>query len=74
MRFRRLIIIILADEVAADKHIPVLIPLDAGNRTGARSGWIGGRYAWMRYVLTSDAIRIEVEPPARHAPTRTTTL
>jgi hypothetical protein len=42
------------DEVVANKHIPVLIPPDAGNRTGPRPGWTGGRYTFMRYVLASE--------------------
>jgi transposase len=45
------------DEVVADKHIPVLIPPDAGNRTGPRPGWTGGRYTFMRYLLASEAGR-----------------
>jgi hypothetical protein len=43
------------DEVIANKHIPVLIPPDAGNRDTPRPGWTGGRYTWMRYVLNSEA-------------------
>ena len=45
------------DNVVADKHIPVLIPPDAGNRDTPRPGWTGGRYTWMRYVLASEAGR-----------------
>ncbi len=45
------------DEVVADKHIPVLIPPDAGNRTSPRPGWTGGRFTAMRYVLASEAGR-----------------
>jgi hypothetical protein len=45
------------DAVVADKHIPVLIPPDAGNRTGPRPGWTGGRFTAMRYVLASEAGR-----------------
>jgi hypothetical protein len=33
----------------------VLIPPDAKKRAGARPGWDGGRYAFMRRVLASDA-------------------
>jgi Transposase DDE domain len=33
----------------------VLIPPDAGKRRGARPGWDGGRYAFMRRVLETDA-------------------
>ncbi len=32
----------------------VLIPPDAGKRKGARPGWDGGLYAFMRRVLASD--------------------
>jgi hypothetical protein len=32
----------------------VLIPPDAGKRKGARPGWDGGPYAFMRRVLTTD--------------------
>jgi len=35
----------------------VLIPPDAGKRKGARPGWDGGRYAFMRRVLGTDAGR-----------------
>jgi transposase len=42
------------DEVVAGKHIQVLIPPDAGNRTTPRRGWSGGRYDWMRRVLKTD--------------------
>ena len=35
----------------------VLIPPDAGKRRGARPGWDGGRYAFMRSVLETDAGR-----------------
>ena len=33
---------------------PVLIPPDAGKRKGARPGWDGGLYAFMRRVLATD--------------------
>jgi transposase len=42
------------DEVVTTKHIQVLIPPDAGNRTTPRPGWSGGRYDWMRRVLRTD--------------------
>ena len=42
------------DEIAA-RGIKVLIPPDAGKRKGARPGWDGGRYAFMRMVLETDA-------------------
>jgi hypothetical protein len=38
----------------ASRGIKVLIPPDAGNRKGARPGWDGGRYAFMRRVLKTD--------------------
>ena len=41
------------DEIVANKHIQVLVPPDAGNRTTPRPGWTGGRYDWMRRVLSS---------------------
>ena len=42
------------DEVVANKHIPVLIPPDKGSRGTPRRGWSGGRYAWMRNVLSTE--------------------
>ncbi len=33
--------------------IQVLVPLDAGLRKGARPGWIGGFYAFMRRMLAT---------------------
>ena len=41
------------DSLAAD-GIQVLIPPDAGKRKGARPGWQGGRYEWMRRVLATE--------------------
>ena len=41
------------DSVAAG-GIAVLIPPDAGKRKGARPGWQGGRYEWMRRVLATE--------------------
>jgi hypothetical protein len=38
----------------AGRGITVLIPPDAGKRKGARPGWDGGRYAFMRRVLSTD--------------------
>jgi Transposase DDE domain len=40
------------DSLAAG-GIQVLIPPDAGKRKGARPGWQGGRYEWMRMVLAT---------------------
>jgi hypothetical protein len=37
------------------RGIQVLVPPDAGKRTGTRPGWDGGRYAFMRRVLQTDA-------------------
>jgi transposase len=41
------------DSVAAG-GIAVLIPPDANKRKGARPGWQGGRYEWMRRVLATE--------------------
>ena len=38
----------------AGRGITVLVPPDAGKRRGARPGWDGGRYAFMRNVLSTD--------------------
>jgi len=38
----------------AGRGVTVLIPPDAGKRRGARPGWDGGRYAFMRRVLETD--------------------
>jgi transposase len=37
--------------------VAVLIPPDSTKRKSARPGWSGGRYAWMRRLLASDAGR-----------------
>jgi transposase len=37
-----------------DRGIQVLIPPDASKRKGARRGWAGGHYAFMRRVLASE--------------------
>ena len=37
-----------------DRGIAVLIPPDASKRRGARPGWDGGLYAFMRRVLETD--------------------
>ena len=42
------------DDVIAEHGIPVLIPPDSGKRKGERPGWTGGRYSFMRRVLTTD--------------------
>ena len=47
----------LMDEVVANKHIPVLVAPDKGNRGTPRPGWRGRRYAWMRTVLGSESGR-----------------
>ncbi len=41
------------DEAIANKHIQLLIPPDSSGRKQPRPGWKGGRYDWMRRVLTS---------------------
>ena len=41
------------DSLAGD-GIQVLIPPDAKKRKGARPGWQGGRYEWMRRVLSTE--------------------
>jgi transposase len=41
-------------EAIVDRGIQVLIPPDAGKRSGARPGWDGGLYAFMRRVLATD--------------------
>jgi transposase len=41
-------------DALAGRGTQVLIPPDAGKRKGARPGWDGGRYAFMRRVLETD--------------------
>src|SRR4051812_25315602 len=41
-------------ERIVDRGIPVLIPPDASKRRGARPGWDGGLYAFMRRVLAAE--------------------
>jgi transposase len=41
-------------EAIIDRGMQVLIPPDAGKRKGARPGWDGGLYAFMRRVLGTD--------------------
>jgi DDE family transposase len=41
-------------DALAGRGIQVLVPPDAGKRRGARPGWDGGRYAFMRRVLETD--------------------
>jgi transposase len=41
-------------EAIVDRGIQVLVPPDAGKRKGARPGWEGGAYAFMRRVLATD--------------------
>jgi Transposase DDE domain len=41
-------------ENVVDRGIQVLIPPDSGLRKGARPGWDGGLYAFMRRVLSTD--------------------
>jgi hypothetical protein len=71
-------------EAIVDCGMQVLIPPDAGKRKGARPGWDGGLYAFMRRVLASergralrqaprhDRARVrghQVQPPLRPLPT-----
>ena len=42
------------DTLTAGYGIPVLIPPDGGKREGERPGWTGGRFSFMRQVLTTD--------------------
>ena len=53
------------DELAG-RGTTVLIPPDAGKRKGARPGWDGGRYAFMRRVLATDAGRDALRQTPRH--------
>ena len=41
-------------EAITERGMQVLIPPDAGKRKGARPGWDGGLYAFMRRVLNTD--------------------
>jgi hypothetical protein len=41
------------DEIVS-RGMQVLIPPDAKKRKGARAGWTGGAYAWMRTVLANE--------------------
>jgi hypothetical protein len=41
-------------ERIVDRGIPVLIPPDASKRRGARRGWDGGLYTFMRRVLATE--------------------
>jgi transposase len=41
-------------ERIVDRGIPVLIPPDSSRRKGARPGWDGGLYAFMRRVLATE--------------------
>jgi transposase len=41
-------------EAIVNRGIQVLVPPDAGKRKGARPGWEGGAYAFMRRVLATD--------------------
>jgi transposase len=41
-------------DALTSRGVQVLIPPDAGKRRGARPGWEGGRYAFMRRVLETD--------------------
>ena len=41
------------DEVIAEKHIQLLVRPDSSGRKAPRPGWTGGRYSWMRTVLSA---------------------
>ena len=41
-------------DAVASRGMQILIPPDAGKRRGARPGWDGGRYAFMRRVLETE--------------------
>jgi hypothetical protein len=43
-----------SDGTIVDRSITVLIPPDASKRKGARPGWDGGLYAFMRRVLATE--------------------
>lgn len=55
------------DRIVA-RGIPVLIPPDAGKRTGTRPGWDGGLYAFMRRVLDGPAGNIYAQRKAMIEP------
>ncbi len=42
------------DDVTAEHGVSVLIPPDSSRRAGARPGWTGGRYSFMRRVLATE--------------------
>jgi hypothetical protein len=42
------------NHVIGDEHLQVLIPPDSGKRKGARQGWTGGLFDWMRHALDTD--------------------
>ena len=42
------------DEVIAEKHIQLLVRPDSSGRKAPRPGWTGGRYSWMRTVLSAE--------------------
>ena len=42
------------DHLVAEHGMQVLIPPDSGKRKGERPGWTGGRYSFMRAVLTGE--------------------
>jgi hypothetical protein len=44
-------------DAIVSRGMQILIPLDAQKRKGARAGWTGGGYAWMRTVLANQSGR-----------------
>jgi Transposase DDE domain len=41
-------------EAIVSRGMQVLVPPDSRNRKGARAGWTGGMYSWMRQVLSHE--------------------
>jgi hypothetical protein len=46
------------NHVIGNEHLQVLIPPDSGKRKGARQGWTGGLFDWMRHALDTDHGRV----------------
>ena len=42
------------DDITSEHGIPVLVRPDSSKRKGERPGWTGGRYSFMRRILTTD--------------------
>ena len=52
-------------ENVVNRGIQVLVPPDASKRKGARPGWDGGAYAFMRRVLATDPAASSTENARR---------